>query len=233
MANENDPNATRTGTRVTGTEPLVKDGDAGGVAMVGGIPAQPAPAGARTGTVMQPANQPMRQPGEDVSNPLGEKTIRVRVRPGAEFYAQFANGELVREGEEYDAPISMARAASIYLEEITPEGTTRAIPHEQQQIGGMPERAQLAGRPAHERVTALEEEKARLEERLKSVDEQLSFERKKAESDQAEATKRSIAVNAPAQPASDVVQADIRNTNVNRPEDSGTTFAQAPGPGRR
>jgi hypothetical protein len=204
---------------VTGHEPIVRGG---GQPMVGGIPAQPAPSGASVGTVMQPANVASVQPGDDIRNPLGEPTIRVRIRPGVEFYPQFAGGEKVRENEEYDVPISMARAASVYLDEIADDGTLRAVPHEQQRIGGMPPRANTAGRPAHERVGELEAELKRLDERRADVQKQLDFENAK------------IAAAHPAvQPATTAdVQPTTANTNAQRPGDGGATFATAPGPGR-
>jgi hypothetical protein len=128
------------------------------------------------GTLNIPANVRATAPGENVSNPLNEETIRCRVREGAEFFAQFNNGNIVRAGEEYDVPISQARAASMYLDDIS-SGQPKAIPHERQVLNTDIPRAELAGRPRHERIGALEDEIKRLDERRGQVQKQLDHEK--------------------------------------------------------
>lgn len=147
-------------------------------------------------TSLQPANVRSVQPGDDVANPLQEEKIRCRVRDGVEFYAQFADGNLVKGGEEYDVPISMARAASMFLDDIS-SGEPKSVPHEQQRIGRDVERAQLAGRPRHERIGALEDEMKRLDERKAQVQTQLDHEK----SELAEAQKQTQQQTQPAQAA--------------------------------
>lgn len=192
----------------------------GGDKVIGDVPPQHVDGG----TTMIPANQPQQQPGDDLKNPLGESTIRVRVRPGVEFYHQ---GDLVREGDEFAMPISMARAASAYIDDIS-SGEPKSVPHENQRIGGMPTRADVAGRPRHERISALEDEKKRLEVRLEEVSKQLDHEKAAMEQ---EITARNARVNAPAQPATGV-QPTQANTNADRPADAAQNVAVPPGPAR-
>lgn len=128
------------------------------------------------GTILQPANVASNRPGDDVSNPLQEEKIRVRVRDGCEFFAQFANGDLVKPGEEYDVPISMARAASMFLDDIS-SGQPKSIPHQQQRLDADVPRAELAGRPRHERIGELEAEIKRLDERKVQAQKQLDHEK--------------------------------------------------------
>jgi hypothetical protein len=124
----------------------------------------------RAGTSMLPADVPSN-PDEDVKNPLSEEVIKVRVKPGVEFFFQ---GDPVKEGDEFDMPVSMARNAAMYVDHVTADGL-RAIPHASQRIGEIP-RANLAGRPRHERIGALEDELKQLDERRMRVASQLDHE---------------------------------------------------------
>lgn len=118
----------------------------------------------------------------DVMNPLGEPEINVRVREGFEFYHQ---GELRRSGDEFPMAITQARAASMYVDEVTEDGRTRAVPHEQQQTSDVP-RANLAGMARHERIGALEAEERSLAERLERVRSSLEHERRAADAERKE-----------------------------------------------
>ncbi len=123
------------------------------------------------GSPVIPQNQPMNQPGADnVKNPLGEETIRVRVKPGMSFSFQ---GDPVREGDEFDMPISMARNAAMYIDKIESDGTVRSVPTALQI--GVP-RANLAGLARHERVSELDRELKQLDERRAQVTKQLEHE---------------------------------------------------------
>jgi hypothetical protein len=158
-------------------------------------------------------------PEQDVSNPLGEQTIRVKVREGVEFRNQ---GVLRKSGDEFDMPISMARAASLYVDQVTEKGL-RSVPHEQQQINVSGQTTNFAGMARHERIGALEGEEKDLNARLEQVRSQLEHERRALEASKAAPAKDPGAapagtVNAPSKPA-DVPQTQA-NTNPVRPADT-------------
>jgi hypothetical protein len=158
------------------------------------------------GTVTQPANQTRRQE-VDPKNPLSEPTIRVRVRPGVEFFHQ---GELVREGDEFDMAESIAVNAALYVDEIAPDGSLRAVQKKDVWQPKPLARAELAGRPAHERIGALETELKALDERRKEVEARLQWEKDLVEKQQREAAEAAQAAKQqaaqpqqePARPAS-------------------------------
>lgn len=125
------------------------------------------------GTVTIPANQAGGATHAE-KNPLGEDEITVRIRDGFEF---FFMGDKVRAGDpDFKMAISQARAASIMLDEVLPDGSLRPIPHEQQRIDMDVPRAAVAGRPRHERIGLLADEEKALEERLARVREQRQHE---------------------------------------------------------
>ena len=138
---------------------------------------QPAHVGEGTGQVatsrVQPATATGEAPAGDPKNPLGEETIKVRVRPGIEF---FHMGDLVREGDEFDMPISQARAASAYIDEVAADGVLRSVPSDLQKTATQIKRASLVGMARHERIGTLEDEKKQLEARLEQVNKQLAHE---------------------------------------------------------
>lgn len=107
-------------------------------------------------------------------NPLNEPEINVRVRPGVEFFHQ---GDLVKSGDEFPMAYSIARAASMYVDQVMPDGSIRQVPHEQQQIENVP-RANMAGMARHERIDVLEQEEKALTARLDTVRGQLAHERR-------------------------------------------------------
>lgn len=121
-------------------------------------------------------------------NPLNEETIRVRVNNGVEFFFQ---GDLVKEGDEFDMPISMARAAAQYISQIGKDGKLQAVPGENQAVGNIP-RANLAGMARHERIGALEAELTALDARKADVQKRLEHEKT-----QADAEKKAAALNKP------------------------------------
>jgi hypothetical protein len=99
-------------------------------------------------------------------NPLGEEEITVRVRDGFEFYHM---GELKRAGDpDFPMAISQARAASRMLDQVQPDGSLRAVPHEMQAVGEVP-RANVAGMARHERIGAYEDEDRRLSEQIQQL----------------------------------------------------------------
>lgn len=106
---------------------------------------------------------------EDISNPLGEPTIRVKVRPGVEFFNQ---GVLRANEEEFDMPVSMARHASMYVRAVQPDGSTGSVPPAAVDVT----KANIAGRPRHERIGELQSEIDRLEARKAEVQAQLDHE---------------------------------------------------------
>lgn len=89
-------------------------------------------------------------------NPNNEETIRVRVKPGQDF---FFEGDLVKEGDEFDMPLSIARRSGQAVEYLEPLPVATVI-------RGIPNLELMAD---HEQVEALEAELKRLEEGADSV----------------------------------------------------------------
>lgn len=113
--------------------------------------------------------------------PADRPTIRVRARN--DF---FTGGELRRTGEEFDMDVDKARHAAMFLEVITPDGKQIAVEQAIRNMLGESTvgRADIAGRPAHERVQALENEEQALKSRLDVVTRQLELERGRLQADQ-------------------------------------------------
>lgn len=103
----------------------------------------------------------------------GSDAPSIRVRAKVDFFTQ---GELKRAGEEFEMDTTRARNAAQMIEVVDGGSVAEAI----RKIGGegsdVP-RADIAGRPTHERIGALEEERDALQARLGAVDQQLEQER--------------------------------------------------------
>lgn len=114
---------------------------------------------------VQELERPVDQSGAIDKNPLKEQTIRVRVRPGIEFYHM---GDLVKDGDEIDMAISQARAAAHLVMQVADDGELKSVPPQAPQAGSVP-RANLSGLARHERIEALQKEEAELSKRLDAV----------------------------------------------------------------
>ncbi|HEY8410198.1 MAG TPA: hypothetical protein VIK76_02305 [Pyrinomonadaceae bacterium] len=128
----------------------------------------------------------------NIENPLDEETIKVRVRQGMSFYNQL---QLRKGGDEFDIPISLARAAAMYVDQVMPDGTLRSVPHEAQVTSVSPGQ-NFAGMATHERVEALSVQLASIDQQRSEVEKQLQIERKKLDE---EIEKQKAAAKVPAE----------------------------------
>lgn len=190
MANEQNHGGVTARVEGTGEPVEVRDvpraAEPSNVVVSGGVPV--APQSTVQGTRMIP--EMPRVVGvrtHEDKNPLGEQEITVRVRPGLES-GFFHEGTLRKSGDpDFPMAVSQARAASMYLDEVLPDGTLRPVPHEQQVIEAGPvPRANVSGKARHERIEAYEQEEAALEERLARVREAKNHELEVAKAAQGE-----------------------------------------------
>ena len=154
------------------------------------------------------------------------RTLTVKAREGIEF---FHNGTKRTGGETFDMNERDARAASAYVDEVTPEGL-RPVPWEGQQAKGI-DQQQLRGMQRHERVGVLQDEVKRLEAQRDKIAKQLADEQAALEKDiagrKAEAEKQ----------AQQGIQQEIPNQTAvvtgaptQNPAPAGRTPIVAPGP---
>lgn len=121
-------------------------------------------------------------PASGEAAPVAEETAvepTIRVRAHTEFWN---DGVLRRVGDEFDMPVSRAQIAGLYIKGIvngeemsSAEAVRRTVPQTSVR------RADLAGRPRHERIEELTNEEAALSQRLDQVRAQLAKEREVAQ----------------------------------------------------
>jgi hypothetical protein len=111
----------------------------------------------------------------DPLNPNGEETVRVRVTLPNGFYSE---GIKLEFGKDYDLPLRAAREAAMFLVPLDENDEPTSWP-DLNEPGRKVQRANLEGRPLHERLGELEREEKELQARLSEVQKALEFERSK------------------------------------------------------
>lgn len=152
----------------------------------------------------QPNREQATRPTTEMPPAAGD-TPKIRVRAKNDFWSE---NELRRTGEEFEMDATKARHAAMFLEVITSDGRQISVEQAVRNMLGDANvsRADVAGRPTHERVQALEDEEQALKSRLEAVGRQLELERGRLQTEQDNRQQRQSEMDEQRQRQQEIVQ---------------------------